>query len=328
PTSRLVPPMHTDLERLRRGGVGGQFWSIYLPHDIPQPVQAFQNQVRLARRIIDRYPQLELATTAADVRRIHGQGRIASLLGVEGGHALGGSLAPLEWLHEKGVRYLTLTHTSDNAIGDSANGTGRHGGLSEFGRQVVRRMNDLGIMVDLAHVSDRTMHDVLELSRSPVVFTHSNVRALCNSPRNVPNGVLERLRDNGGVVMVSFVPGFVSEEVRRERRDRATLAEVVDHIDFLRDRVGIEHIGIGADFDGISQGPIGLEDVSAYPALVDELLGRGYSEADIARILGGNVLRVLEENRRRASSSAGSFGGSGLSQLLKAGRFPRRSAGP
>lgn len=288
--------MHTDIPRLKKGGLGAQFWSIYLPGDIPRPVQAFRNQIQLARKLVQRHPHLEMASTAEDLVRIHKQGKLASMFGVEGGHALGGDLKQLPVLYRLGVRYMTLTHSASNDLADSSNGPRLHGGLSEKGRAAVFEMNRLGMLVDISHVSDETMHDVLEVSSKPVVFTHSNVRALCDDPRNVPDEVLQRLKNNGGVVMLSFVPGFVSEAVRTKKSRHATLAQMVDHIDYLRKHVGIDHIGIGSDFDGIEEGPVGLEDVSKFPALVKELQGRGYTTEQIAKVLGGNLLRVLKAN--------------------------------
>ena len=291
--------MQTDLPRLRKGGLGAQFWSIYLPNDVANPIQAFRNQLALARRMVARYPDLEQALDADDIVRIHGRGHIASLYGVESGHALGGDVNQLQVLYRLGARYMTLTHTRSNRLADSSEGPRLHGGLSELGRRAVVEMNRLGMLIDLAHVSDETMRDVLELSKKPVVFTHSNARALCNHKRNVPDDVLLQLRDNGGVIMVSFVPSFVSEAVRTERAERATLSQVADHIDYLKKLIGVDHIGIGSDFDGIDRGPVGLEDVSCYPALVDELLKRGYSEEELGKILGGNLLRVLRAQTRR-----------------------------
>lgn len=292
-TSTAWRGMHTDMPRLRRGGLGAQFWSIYLPTDQPRVVTAAHNQIRLALRLFATYPELQQAFTADDIVSIHARGKVASLMGVEGGHMLGGSLAQLRWMYQQGVRYLTLTHSQSNELADSSNGPRRHRGLSNFGRQVVTEMNRLGMLIDLSHVSDETMIDALELSYRPVVFTHSNARALCNSPRNVPDKVLTRLKENGGIIMVSFVPEFVSEAVRTHRSRRASLSQVVDHIDHVVNKIGVDHVGIGSDFDGITEVPSGLEDVSKFPGLVRELFARGYSEKDVAKILGGNLLRVL-----------------------------------
>ena len=298
-TSRLWPPMHTDMKRLRLGSVGGQFWSVYLPTDQPNTVAAFHNQVRLVHRMIDRYPDLSLALTAEQLKERHSRGKIASLLGVEGGHALGsqGSLAELRWLYQNGVRYLTLTHTRSNAIADSSGGPRRHGGLSPQGRRVVAEMNRLGMLIDLSHTSDETAEQALTLSQSPVVFTHSSVRALNSHERNVPDNLLQKLKQNNGIIMLSFVPDFV----RKSPNSKATLADVADHFDYVKQLIGVDYIGVGADFDGISRGPQGLEDVSKYPELFAELLKRGWTEEELAKVAGGNLLRVLVANEVNAS---------------------------
>lgn len=290
-TSRLYPPMHTDIPRMRRGGLGAQFWSIYLPTDQPNTVAAFRNQVRLAQKMIDRYPELEPATTADEVEDLHSRGLIASLLGVEGGHALGGSLAELRLLYQNGVRYLTLTHTKSNDLADSSGGPRRHGGLSEKGRAVVKEMNRLGMIIDLSHTSEETTRQVLELSAKPVLFTHSNVLALTDHERNVSDRNLELLRKNDGVIMLSFVPSFVNVDERS-----ASLSNVADHFDYVKKRIGVRHVGVGGDFDGISKGPRGLEDVSRYPYLFAELLRRGWTEQELEMVAGGNVLRVMRAN--------------------------------
>lgn len=293
-TSRLWPPMHTDLNRLSEGQVGAQFWSVYLPTDQPNAVAAFHNQVRLVHRLIDRYPDLSLATTADDIEKLHEHRKIASLIGVEGGHALGGgSLGELRWLYQNGVRYLTLTHTKSNAIADSSDGPRLHGGLSEKGRAVVKEMNRLGMMIDLSHTSDETAAQVLELSSKPVLFTHSNSRALVPESRNVGDRLLKALKSNDGVIMLSFVPSFVNRD-----EDRATLSDVADHAEYIKALIGSRHLGIGADFDGIRRGPQGLEDVSKYPALFAELYRRGWSDQELEGLAGKNVLRVMRENER------------------------------
>lgn len=329
----LDPPLHTDIPRLRRGGVGAQFWSVYVP--IPEyggsPGDALRvlRQMDVVRRLAAVYDNdLELAFTAADVRRIHADGRIASLMGIEGGHAIEDDLAILRGLYAAGARYMTLTHGRGLRWADSATDEARHGGLTEFGFEVVREMNRLGMLVDLSHVSADTMHDALDVARAPVIFSHSSARAVTDHPRNVPDAVLERLPENGGVVMVTFVPSFVSDAARERSReyygqrarlqsmyphdaDRraemlaaweaanpdpgAAIADVADHIDHIREVAGIEHIGLGGDFDGVGSLPAGLEDVSTYPALLAELLRRGYSEADIAAIAGDNVLRAMQQ---------------------------------
>ena len=336
-TSTLSPPMHTDIPRLRRGGVGAQFWSLYLPAELEGPgaARVLFEQIDLTHRMIDRYADtFELALCADDVERIMAGGKIASLLAIEGGYAIEGSMAVLRQAYRCGARYMTLTHNHNTAWADSATDEPHHGGLSDFGREVVREMNRLGMMVDLAHVAPSTMHDALDVSEAPVVFTHSNARALCDHPRNVPDDVLARVREQEGVVMATFVPPFTSEEACRHRfayedererveaevargglrgeaadavRERleawlgahpaplATLQQVADHIDYLRDALGIDGVGIGSDFDGITSVPVGLEDVSTYPALLAELLDRGYTEEEVAKIAGRNVLRVFRD---------------------------------
>ncbi|MDX1382039.1 MAG: dipeptidase [Thermoanaerobaculia bacterium] len=337
-TTSLDPPMHTDLARLRAGGAGGQFWSVYIPTDMAGPgaATAVLEQIDVVYRLAALYPDdLEVATSADDVVRSHGAGRIASLIGMEGGHAIENSLAVLRRLYAAGARYMTLTHSSNVDWADSATDQPAHDGLSAFGAEVVREMNRLGMLVDLSHVSAATMHDALDVAEAPVIFSHSSARALTAHPRNVPDDVLRRLPANGGVVMVTFVPAYVNEEVRsradalqresqrlrRELEDdevaiadalaafaarypsgRATLADVADHIDHIRDVAGIDHVGIGGDFDGITSVPVGLEDVSRVPHLLAELLRRGYSRDDVAKIAGRNVLRALtrsEEVARR-----------------------------
>jgi membrane dipeptidase len=323
-----VPDLHTDLPRLSAGGVGGQFWSVYVPARLAgdAAVTVVLEQIDLARAIIARYPQaLELALTASDVARIAASGRVASLLGAEGGHAIGGSLGVLRMLYALGVRYMTLTHNRNVGWADSATDDVDAGGLTDFGREVVSEMQRIGMLVDLSHVSVSTMSDALGVAHSPVIFSHSSARAVCNSPRNVPDEVLERLRANGGVCMVTFVPAFVSQEcadwltalkeftvskgldprnfgdirsVEPEWKAThpapcATLNQVADHIEHVRSVAGIEHVGIGGDFDGTTEVTQGLEDVGTYPALFAELLRRGWSESDCRALAGGNIIRVL-----------------------------------
>lgn len=294
-TARLWPPMHTDIPRLQQGQLGAQFWSVYLPTDQPNTVAAFHNQVRLTQRMIERYPEFELATTADDIVRIHGEGRIASLMGVEGGHAIGGSLAELRWLYSQGVRYMTLTHSRSNDLADSSGGPVWHSGLSEKGREVVREMNRLGMLVDISHTSDATARQVLKLSTKPVVFTHSNARGLTEEDRNVPDDLLLQLKENDGVIMLSFVPSFVYEG-----SGPATLKDVADHFDYVKKLIGARHIGVGADFDGIEKGPGGLEDVSRYPFLFAELMSRGWTEDELEMVAGGNLLRVMRAQADRS----------------------------
>ncbi len=319
----------TDLARLKKGGVGGQFWSAYVTVDSIPAGAALRHALReidMVHRIADRYPQLEFARTAGDIRRIHGQGRIASLIGVEGGHAIENSLAALRDFYRLGVRYMTLTHANTTDWADAATDYPRHGGLTSFGEDVVREMNRLGIFVDLSHVAPSTMRDALRVSRAPVLFSHSSARALVDHPRNVPDDVLRMLPANGGVVMVTFVPEFVSAPLRRwsllrdsvaeALRDRAsdaagyrtalaewerthpapraTVGDVADHIDHVRDVAGIDHVGLGSDFDGIGSTPVGLADVGDFPTLLAELLRRGYSEEDVRKVAGLNLLRAME----------------------------------
>ena len=323
------PQLMTDIPRLREGGVGGQFWSVYVDvgNEGADAVRATLEQIDIVVELARRYPDdLELAYTADDVERIFDSGKIASMIGMEGGHSIDKSIAALRMFYRLGVRYMTLTHSRNTAWADSATDKPIHGGLTEFGKEVVREMNRIGMLVDLSHVSPKTMHDALEVVEAPVIYSHSSARAVCDHPRNVPDDVLKRLPDNGGVVMVTFVPAFVSQEVRDHdlRRDmelerlrnlpdadevsvgdgltrwnrahpepRATLSQVVDHIDHIRDVAGIDYLGIGGDFDGITSVPLGLEDVSKYPDLTRELLSRGYKGEDVIKILGGNVLRVM-----------------------------------
>jgi membrane dipeptidase len=328
-----VAGLHTDLPRLAAGGVGAQFWSVYVPASVAGTplagdgaVTAVLEQIDLARQMIARYPEaLELALTAADVERIFAAGRVASLLGAEGGHAIADSLGVLRMLYALGVRYLTLTHNANVGWADSATDEPAAGGLTDFGRDVVREMQRIGMLVDLSHVSPDTMRDTLDVAAAPVIFSHSSARALCDAPRNVPDDVLARLADNGGVCMVTFVPAFVSQacadwmtglkaEAARRGVDpkdldqlfrlkpewelthpvpQATLTQVADHVDHVRKVAGAEHVGLGGDFDGTPDVTVGLEDVSAYPALFAELLARGWSEADCAALAGGNLLRAL-----------------------------------
>jgi membrane dipeptidase len=336
-TSGLDPVMHTDIPRLRRGGVGGQFWSVYVPVEIsgPAAVEAVLGQMDVVRRLAERYPEtFEMAMTAADVRRIHKAGKIASLIGMEGGHAIDDSLATLRQLYQAGARYMTLTHSKNTDWADSATDAPQHGGLTRFGEEVVREMNRLGMLVDLSHVSPEAMKKALAVSAAPVIFSHSSARALSDHPRDVPDEVLRLLPKNGGVVMVSFVPSFTAEEVRlwsaehdaaqarykalypgdperakRELADwdkahpapRATLAQVADHIEHVRRLAGVDHVGLGSDFDGITSTPSGLEGVSQYPVLLAELLRRGWTDEEIGKLAGGNVLRVFAEAERVAA---------------------------
>jgi membrane dipeptidase len=328
-------PTHTDLPRLRAGGVGAQFWSVFVPATLQgdAAVSATLEQVDAVHAMTARYAgDLALATTRADVERAWSQGRIASLMGAEGGHSIDSSLGTLRMLHALGVRYMTLTHNDNVPWADSATDEAVLGGLSPFGREVVREMNRLGMLVDLSHVSADTMRDALDVAQAPVVFSHSSARAVCDHPRNVPDDVLARLADNGGVCMVTFVPKFVSPRVREwdlEAREaaqaagvdvgddpaydafiaehrltrpapRAVLDDVVAHCEHVREVAGARHIGLGGDYDGVDALPDGLEDVSAYPRLLAALADRGWSDTDLAGLTSGNVLRVLREAEERA----------------------------
>ena len=289
---RRRTPFHTDIDRLRRGMVGAQFWSVYIPHAALEEgaAKVQLEQIDIALQIIDKYPDVfELALDASDVERVFGSGKIASMMGIEGGHAIENSLGALRAFHAMGVRYMTLTHNGTLDWADAANDEHRHGGLTEFGREVVREMNRMGMLVDLSHTSPETMNDALDVSEAPVMWSHAAARGLRNHPRNVPDQILRRLPDNGGVVMVTFVPSFVSAA------EEATLADVADHIDHVANLAGIDHVGVGSDFDGIDSTPVGLEDVSTFPALFAELSRRGWTEEELAKLAGENVLRVMRE---------------------------------
>jgi membrane dipeptidase len=325
---RPVPGLRTDLPRLRAGGVGAQFWSVYVPPG-PEAVVAVLEQLDGWRSMIARYPdRLVRALRAEDVERAVQLGRIASLAGMEGGHSIGGSLGVLRAMYVLGARYLTLTHNDNTPWADSATDVPRHGGLTPFGREVVLELNRLGMLVDLSHAAPTTMCDTLAVSRAPVIFSHSGARALCDHPRNVPDDVLASTARQGGVCMVTFVPGFVSQQIADvwverlalerdwrarfpDRPDRvrrlvgdwterhpyppATLHQVADHVDHVREVAGIDHVGIGGDFDGVPELPVGLEDAAAYPRLFAELRRRGYSDADLVKVAGRNALRVLRD---------------------------------
>lgn len=319
--------LHTDIPRLRAGGVGAQYWSVYVPAEQPDPVAATLEQIDCVRQLLDRYQaDLAPALTAADMETARGEGRIASLMGAEGGHSIANSLGTLRGLHALGVRYMTLTHNSNVDWADSATDTPKANGLTAFGREVVREMNRIGMLVDLSHVAPSTMRDALDATSAPVIFSHSSARAVCDHPRNIPDDVLERLPANGGMAMVTFVPKFVlqaavdwtaaadenlrahglhhldtSAEAMRihrafeERTPRpvATVSVVADHLDHMREVAGIDHLGIGGDYDGTAFTPDGLDDVSGYPNLLAELLERGWSRADLAKLTWQNAVRVL-----------------------------------
>jgi membrane dipeptidase len=329
-TSKLSPPMHTDINRLRAGRVGAQFWSVYVPPSYggAEAVRVQLEQIDFTHRLIEAHDELEFVTTADELERVFAEGRIASMLGMEGGHVLNNSLANLRMFHRLGALYLTLTHVQSHDWADAATDAPRHGGLSKFGREVVREMNRLGMIIDLSHVSPATMHDAIDVTEAPVIFSHSSAKGMTPHARNVPDDVLDRLPDNGGIVMVTFVPIFINQQlpkwdaVRAAERARlhslhpgdpnavgvgmhawleanpqpfATLADVANHIDYIRDRIGTAYIGIGADYDGITTVPVGLEDVSTYPALIAELIRRGYSDEELTGIIGNNSLRVMRQ---------------------------------
>lgn len=338
------PALHTDIARLMTGGVGGQFWSVYVPSPAAgvNPAGSVTEtlvQIDVVHRMMAKYPAtFALALTADDIERIHKQGKIASLIGMEGGHSINSSLAVLRQMYRLGARYMTLTHSLNTPWADSATDTPKLDGLSPFGEQVVQEMNRLGMLVDLSHTSPATMADALRVATAPVIFSHSSARALTDVPRNVPDDILRALQKNGGVVMVTFVPGFVSQEVadwgkretaERERltaqhgantdaitkgldawrkanpAPRASLIQVADHIDHIKKVAGIDHLGLGSDFDGITSVPVGLEDVSTYPLLIAELLRRGYSDDDVRKVTGRNILRVMRQAEATAARLQG-----------------------
>jgi membrane dipeptidase len=341
-------PGHTDIARLRAGMLGGQFWSVYIPGDIKDSgyARVQLEQIDIANRVFRKHPGVfQPAVTAAQVRSAFAQRKIGSILGMEGGHAIENSLGALRAYYDMGVRYMTLTHNVTLDWADAGNDEYRHGGLTKFGEEVVREMNRLGMLVDLAHTSPGTMSDALNVTEAPVIWSHACARALADVPRNVPDSILARLKTNGGVVMVTFVPGFLSQKVvdhaaaERARlaqlrsqhgsdsaaisraigewrsanpAPKATLADVVDHIEHIRNVAGVDHVGIGGDFDGVDELPVGLEDVSTYPALFAELSRRGWTERDMRKVAGENVLRVMTRaeqvsarlRRTRAPSTA------------------------
>jgi membrane dipeptidase len=325
---RRTTPGHTDLARLVAGQVGGQFWSVYIPGEIKDSgyARVQLEQIDIARRMIASYPEkLAPAYSADDIAREFKDGKIASLMGVEGGHAIENSLGALRAYYALGVRYMTLTHNVTLDWADAALDSAKHGGLTPFGKEVVREMNRLGMLVDLAHVSPGTMSDALDATRAPVIFSHSGARAIVDHPRNVPDSILARLKQNGGVVMVPVVPEFVStavkawqdeadaalsgmrsapDSVRRQARrewmaahprPHATVKDVADVIEHIRDVAGVDHVGIGADYDGITTTPDGLPDVSSYPVIFAELIRRGWSDADLSKLAGQNVLRAFHQ---------------------------------
>ena len=346
-TSKLAPPpdgspLMTDIVRMRAGHMGGQFWSVWVPVELKgsDAVQTTLEQIDLVKRMAAHYPaDLEMALTAADVRRIHHAGRIACLIGIEGGNQINNSLAVLRQMYDLGARYMTLTHVLTTGWADSATDTPVHHGLTPFGVEVVHEMNRLGMLVDLSHVSPDTMKAALAASAAPVMFSHSSARALDDHPRDVPDDVLALVARNGGVVMVNFAPSYVSAARNHWEADRAaemarnstppygglyigqperakaaleewerqhpkpvvTLEQVADHIEHIRKIAGVDHVGIGSDFDGIPEAPRGLEEVSRYPALLVELMRRGWSDVDVAKVAGDNILRVMADAERVAA---------------------------
>lgn len=330
--------MHTDLPRLKKGMVGGQFWSVYVPATLSEPeaVTEVTEQIDLVHRLVAAYPdRLALALTAADIEAGFKSGKIASLIGMEGGYSIGSSMGVLRQMYRAGARYMTLTHTKTTAWADSGTDAPKFDGLAPFGVEVVKEMNRIGMLVDLSHVSEATMMDALDVAKAPVIFSHSSARAIDGHGRNVPDSVLARLPKNGGVVMVVLLPDYVSEEVRQWAARRAaeetrltrltsydpaivkaqladwekanpkpaaTIAQVADHIDHIRKVAGIGHIGLGGDYDGMDSAPVGMEDVSGYPALFVELAKRGYSQADLEKIASRNIIRAL---RQAEQTSAG-----------------------
>ncbi len=324
-----IPEIHTDIPRLRAGNVGAQFWAAYVPATTMKEGKSLAmtlEQIEIIRAFVKRYPEtFEFATSAADVERIRKSGKIASLIGVEGGHSIENSIDNLRRLHSLGVRYMTLTHSDTLSWADAATDTPQHQGLNDFGEEVVREMNRLGMLVDLSHVSPETMKDALRVSRAPIIFSHSSARAIANHPRNVPDDVLKLTAKNGGVVMVNFYSGFIHPqsaarranlfEVQRELRakhpqdseykqararwekenpiERGSVHDVVDHIVHIARVAGIEHVGLGSDYDGINSTPEQLDDVSTYPVITQELLNRGFTAEQIHAVMSGNVMRVL-----------------------------------
>ena len=333
-------PMHTDIARLVEGRVGAQYWSVYVPASLSEPeaVQMTIEQIDVTKRLIARYPgSLAYAETADDVENAIAAGKVASMLGMEGGHSIGSSLSVLRQMYALGARYMTLTHSANTPWADSATDDPEHGGLSDFGKDVVREMNRLGMLVDLSHVSEDAMMDALDVAQAPVIFSHSGARAINGHARNVPDSVLARLPENGGIVMVVALPGFISDSQRQWFANReaemarqkslfrgqpdvvaramaewdagnpmpdSTISDMADHIDHIRTVAGVEYIGIGGDFDGMPTGPVGFEDVSGYPQVFAELARRGYSQVEMELIASRNAIRVLRAAERYAASVA------------------------
>ena len=330
----IAKPTHTDLPRMRKGMVGAQFWSVFIPitkyAGEPGDTGKVLKQIDIVHRLVEEnQSDLEIALTADDILRIHGEGKIASLIGVEGGHAIENSLATLRMLYNLGARYMTLTHSKGLSWADSATDVRQVGGLTEFGVAVVKEMNRLGMLVDLSHVSVSTMNQALDASSSPIIFSHSSAAGITPHPRNVSDELLLRLKENNGIIMITFFPSYISQRVDRAWKDiqekakkktgtaeqrrqffyeqvssnrvpKSSISDVADHIDHVRNLIGSDYIGLGSDYDGMPGAPIGLEDVSKFPALFVELLKRGYSETEIEKIAGQNLLRVMRENERNS----------------------------
>jgi membrane dipeptidase len=337
-TDQRGHPLMTDMARLHQGRVGAQFWSVYIPSEVTgdTAIRETIEQIDIVKRMVKAYPNdLALAGTADDVVRIHKSGRVASLIGIEGGHQIGGNLAALRQFYDLGARYMTLTHFKNNEWADSATDDPKYHGVTDFGRTVIHEMNRLGMLVDLSHVSDDTMRAALQISKAPVIFSHSSARALDDHNRNVPDDILKLTAANGGVVMVNFYPAYVSDAFRKwsaeeaaeearaksayngrpEQREaaiaawkaanpapRVTVGEVADHVDHIAKVAGYDHVGIGGDLDGIESAPEGLGTVSGYPLLFAELIRRGWSDANLAKLAGGNVLRVMRQAEAVAAS--------------------------
>ena len=348
---------HTDLPRLRQGGMTGEFFAIYVAARYAKEggsARRALDMIDMVYRAAERHPNdLVMATSAADIRRAKREKKIAALMGIEGGHAIENSLMALRDFYRLGVRYMTLTHNNTNDWADSCCDAARHNGLSEFGREVVREMNRIGMFVDISHVSDKTMSDVLDVSRAPVIASHSSARALADHPRNIPDDILRRIAKGGGVVMVNFYPGFIDPKAVLAAKERAArlkpqldalqaqfkndprrleeettklyaanplpptpLSVLIDHIDHIAKTAGVDHVGLGSDFDGVSSLPQGMEDVSKLPAITYELLRRSYSEKDIRKILGENLLRAMAELERIAHTSSRTISGEGSLRRL------------
>ena len=295
------PTLHTDITRLKKGGVKAQFWSVYVPAEFDKTGDALSqtlHQISIVKSMMKRYPDaFEMASTADDIQRIVASGKIASMMGVEGGYSIENEISNLQRLYDEGCRYMTLTHSKSLTWADSATDEPKVNGLSGFGREVILEMNRLGMLVDLSHVSPETMRQAVATTKAPVMFSHSSARALTDHPRNVPDDVLRLMPDNGGIVMVNFFSAFIAptESLKKNKEARGTLHDVVDHIDHVVKVGGIDHVGIGSDFDGVPRLPQQLESVATYPLITQELLNRGYDAESVHKILGGNMMRVLRD---------------------------------